>query len=99
MNVTATALPRKSASATGLPSCEVRVKGGAGPMTGSCISPPASRAASHVGNASSASASRHLTGIISRADADFAGILGGQSEGTTPSPPLLSADNRRDFYF
>ena len=42
MKVTATTLPRKSASATGLPSCEVNVKGGAGPITGSRPPPPAS---------------------------------------------------------
>jgi hypothetical protein len=42
MKVTATTLPRKSTSATGLASCEVRVKGGAGPITGSRVSAPVS---------------------------------------------------------
>src|SRR6266446_1445387 len=56
MKVSATALPRKSASATGLLSCEVKEKGGAGPMTGKGRSPPAECAGANTGIASSASA-------------------------------------------
>ena len=56
MKVSATTLPRKSASATGLPSCEVSVKGGAGPITGSRLSPPVSCAIDNAGNANIANA-------------------------------------------
>src|SRR6266481_3367126 len=56
MKVSATTLPRKSASATDLLSCEVKVKGGAGPMTGKGRSPPAECAGANTGIASSASA-------------------------------------------
>src|SRR5271157_414885 len=56
MKVRATTLPRKSASATGLPSCEVKVNGGAGPITGSGLSPPAARAPSDAGTTSNANA-------------------------------------------
>ena len=58
MKVTAKTLPRISPSDTGMLSCEIKVKAGAGPITGSRLSPPASCASSHVGNTNSADASR-----------------------------------------
>src|SRR5690242_1564879 len=55
MKVTATTLPRKSVSATDLPSCEVKVKGGAGPMTGKGRSPTAECGGANTGIDSSTS--------------------------------------------
>src|SRR5215475_1238505 len=55
MKLSATALPRKSASDTGLLSCEVSVKGGAVPITGSPRPPSAPCADSEAGNTSSPS--------------------------------------------
>src|SRR5690349_19830010 len=57
MKVSATTLPRRLASATGLPSCEVSAKGGAGPITGSRPSLPASCA--NAGQANIAIAKRN----------------------------------------
>src|SRR6202007_1795132 len=59
MKVSATTLPRRSASAPGLPSCEVNWKGGAGPMTGNRLSAPASCAIDNAGQANIAIAKRN----------------------------------------
>src|SRR5258707_13137312 len=56
MKASATTLPRRSASAVRMPSCEVNAKGGAGPITGSRLSPTASCAGSNVGNSDTANA-------------------------------------------
>src|SRR5215813_12372022 len=56
MNATTTALPRKSASAKGLPSCEVNVNCGAGPITGNSRLPSPPYAESAVEKTSSANA-------------------------------------------
>src|SRR6516162_1890567 len=64
MKVTATTLPRKSASATGLPSCEVNVNCGAAPITGSRVSPCASCTQSTLGTVSSANPKTTATPLI-----------------------------------
>src|SRR5215467_1519357 len=56
MKVNATTLPRNEASDTAAPSCEVRVKFGAGPITGSRLSPPASCACTNAEKTISADA-------------------------------------------
>src|SRR5437016_3752414 len=56
MKASATTLPRRSASATVLPSCEVSAKGGAVPITGKRLSPSAACAA---GSASTAKARKN----------------------------------------
>src|SRR6516162_2427369 len=57
MKVNATTLPRNEASDTAAPSCEVSVKAGAGPITGSRLS-PASCASGNTGSTSTARSAR-----------------------------------------
>src|SRR6516225_1030612 len=57
MKVNATTLPRNDASDTAAPSCEVSVKAGAGPITGSRLS-PASCASGNTGSTSTARSAR-----------------------------------------
>src|SRR5262249_49916562 len=63
MNATTTALPRKSASAKGLPSWEVNVNCGAGPITGNSRLPSPPYAGSDARKASSADTTRNAANI------------------------------------